>query len=286
MEIIFIGASGMLGKPVARELVNAGHDITLLARDPGNLQKMFPNVKVMKGDVFNKESLLNVFTNTDIVYLNLSVHPSSKEKDLQPEREGVINVIEAAKEKNVKRIAYLSSLIKNYEGMNGFHWWSFQVKQKAVDVIKSSGLLYTVFYPSTFMETLPYQMMRGNRIMLLGKSIAPMWFIAADDYARQVKRSFEIAGNENKEYIVQGLEDFTFDEAAKVFVENYQKKKLKVMKFPMGPIKFFGKFNQEMNYGVNICEALNKYPEKFESKKTWAELGKPIISLKNYASSV
>jgi len=286
MKIVFIGASGMLGKPVAKELISSGHDVTMLARSPEKLQKEFPNAKSAKGDVFNKESLLNIFTAADLVYLNLSVHPTSKEKDLQPEREGVQNIIEAAKEKNVKRIVYLSSLIKNYEGMNGFHWWSFQIKQKAVDAIKSSGISYTIFYPSTFMETLPYQMMRGNRIMLLGRSIAPMWFIAAEDYAKQVKRSIEIEGNENKEYNIQGLEAFTFDEAAKVFVGNYQKKKVKAMKFPIGPIRFFGKFNQQMNYGVNICEALNKYPEKFESEKTWAELGKPGISLKDFAASL
>jgi len=286
MKIIFIGASGMLGKPVARALIDAGHEITLLARDPGKLQNIFPNAKLEKGDVFDKESLLNVFSNADIVYLNLSVHPISKEKDPQPEREGVQHIIAAAKQKNLKRIIYLSSLIKNYEGMNGFHWWAFQIKQQAVDSIRSSGLSYTIFYPSTFMETLPYQMMRGNKIMLLGNSIAPMWFIAADDYARQVKRSFEIAGNENKEYNIQGTEPFTFDAAVKVFVENHQKKKLKAMKFPIGPIKFFGKFNQQMNYGANICEALNKYPEKFESETAWAELGKPQITLKQFAASI
>jgi len=284
MRIIFIGASGMLGKPVVRELINAGHDVSLLARDPVKLQRLFPNAKLLKGDVFDKESLLNVFSNADLVYLNLSVHPTSKEKDPQPEREGVQNIIEAAKEKNIKRVAYLSSLIKNYEGMNGFRWWAFQIKQKAVDAIKSSGLPHTIFYPSTFMETLPYQMMRGNKIMLLGKSIAPMWFIAADDYARQVKRSFEIAGGQNKEYDIQGLEPFTFDEAVKIFIENYQKEKIKAMKFPIGPIRLFGKFNQQMNYGVNICEALNRYPEKFESETTWAELGKPTITLAAFAS--
>jgi len=285
MKIIFIGASGMLGKPVAKELINAGHDITLLARDSRKMQKIFSNVKVAKGDVFDKESLLNNFQDADVVYLNLSVDQSSKEKDPQPEREGVQNIIAAAKEKNVRRIAYLSSLIKNYEGMNGFHWWSFQVKQKAVDAVKSCGIAYTIFYPSTFMETLDHQMMKGDRIFLLGKSVAPMWFIASEDYARQVKRSFEIAGSENKEYNIQGPDPFNFEEAAKVFIENYRIKKLKLMKFPLGVIKFFGRFNQKMNYGVRICDALNNYPEKFESEMTWAELGRPETRLKDYAAS-
>jgi uncharacterized protein YbjT (DUF2867 family) len=285
MTIIFIGASGMLGKPVAKELIDAGHDLVLLARDPAKMEKLFPGVRVVKADVFNQQSLLDNFHNADIVYLNLSVHPNSKEKDPQPEREGIQNIISAAKEKNVRRIACLSSLVKNYEGMNSFHWWSFQIKQQAIENIRKSGLHYSIFYPSTFMETLNHQMMKGDKIFLLGKSVAPMWFIAAEDYARQVKRSFETAGSENKEYNIQGPEAFTFDQAAKIFIENYSKKKIRSMKVPMWPLRFFGKFNQQINYGVNICEALNNYPEEFVSEDSWRELGRPLLTLQQWAAS-
>jgi nucleoside-diphosphate-sugar epimerase len=62
----------------------------------------------------------------EIVYLNLSVAQSSKKNEPQPEREGINNIIEAAKKTGIKRIVYLSSLIKNYEGLNGFSWWHFK----------------------------------------------------------------------------------------------------------------------------------------------------------------
>ena len=42
-KILFIGASGMLGKPVALELLRAGFPVTLLARDVEKMQKLFPN---------------------------------------------------------------------------------------------------------------------------------------------------------------------------------------------------------------------------------------------------
>jgi uncharacterized protein YbjT (DUF2867 family) len=286
MKILFIGASGMLGKPVAKELINAGYDVTLLARDVDKMKQMFPEVKIMYGDVFNSESLKKAFSGQDIVYMNLSVNHSSKEKDQQPEREGIDNIIEAAKESGIKRLACISSLVHFYEGMNGFSWWSFRVKDSAIKKIKNSGIAYTIFYPSTFMETLPYQMMRGSKIALLGKSTVPMWFIGADDYAKQVSRSFEISGNENKEYNIQGPEAFTFDEAAKVFIDNYKKSKLSTMKAPVSLMKFFGIFSQKLNYTWHICEALNKYPEKFDSQLTWNELGKPTTRLADYAKSL
>jgi len=284
-KILFIGASGMLGKPVTLELLRAGFPVTLLARDVEKMQKLFPNIPVAKGDVFDIASLEAAMAGQEIVYLNLSVAQSSKKNEPQPEREGINNIIAAAKKASIKRIVYLSSLIKNYEGMNGFNWWAFQIKQGAVNAIKKSGLHYSIFYPSTFMECLDKQMLQGTRIMLAGKSEAPMWFIAGKDYGVQVAWALKKAGDSNQEYIVQGLEAFTSDEAAKVFIENV-KAKIKIMRAPLAPLKYLGIFNQRINYAYNICEALNKYPEKFESESTWNDLGKPSTTLAEYVASL
>ena len=284
-KILFIGATGMLGKPVALELMRAGFEVSLLGRDIEKLQKLFPNIAVFKGDVFDVSSLEVAMPGHEIVYANLSVAQSSKEKDRQPEREGVANIIEAAKKSGVKRIGYLSSLIKNYQGMNGFSWWSFELKQAAVDAIKRSGLSYSIFYASTFMETLDRQMLQGTRLMLAGKSEAPMWFIAGKDYGVQVAWALKKAGDSNQEYTIQGLEPFTFDEAAKVFIRNV-KSPIRIMKAPLAPLKYLGLLNQRVNYAYHICEALNKYPEKFESENAWNDLGKPSTTLADYAASL
>ena len=284
-KILFIGASGMLGKPVVLELLRAGFPVTLLARDVEKMQKLFPNALVVKGDVFDIASLEAAMVGQEIVYLNLSVAQSSKKSEPQPEREGINNIIEAAKKTNVKRIVYLSSLIKNYEGMNGFSWWAFQIKHAAVNAIKKSGLNYSIFYPSTFMECLDKQMLQGTRIMLAGKSEAPMWFIAGKDYGVQVAWAMKKADNNNQEYVIQGLEPFTSDEASKIFIEN-AKSKIKIMRAPLAPLKYLGIFNQRMNYAYHICEALNKYPEKFESENTWNDLGKPSTTLAEYIASL
>ena len=284
-KILFIGASGMLGRPVALELMRAGFVVTLLARDVEKMRKLFPNTPIVKGDVFDIASLEAAMAGQEIVYLNLSVAQSSKKSEPQPEREGINNIIEAAKNTNIKRIVYLSSLIKNYEGMNGFKWWAFQIKQAAVNAIKGSGLNYSIFYPSTFMECLDKQMLQGTRIMLAGKSEAPMWFIAGKDFGVQVAWALKKAGDSNQEYNVQGLEPYTSDEAAKVFIQNV-KSNIKVMRAPLAPLKYLGIFNQRMNYAYHICEALNKYPEKFESENTWNDLGKPSTTLADYVASL
>lgn len=286
MKILFIGATGMLGKPVAKELIASGFEVSLMARDENKMQKLYPNAKIISGDVFDKASLIKAFQGHDAVYMNLSINQSSKSKDPQTEREGINNIIAAAKETGIKRLAYLSSLVHFYQGMNGFDWWAFSIKNEAIQKIKDSGIPYTIFYPSTFMETYPYQILIGKKVAQMGKSLMRMWFIAGSDYGKQVVRSFQIAGNENKEYPVQGPDGYTFEEASKIFIENYPKAKLKVMKAPMGLMKFLGAFSQKINYGWHICEALNKYPEKFESQQTWNELGKPVVTLASFTKNL
>jgi hypothetical protein len=48
----------------------------------------------------------------------------------------------------IKRIAYLSSLLHFYQGINNFDWWIFRIKQKAMQKVKYSGIVYTIFYTS------------------------------------------------------------------------------------------------------------------------------------------
>jgi hypothetical protein len=125
----------------------------------------------------------------------------------------------------------------------------------------------------------PYR--QGNSINLAGSSKYPMYLISGDDYGKQVVKAFEL-DNENTEYIVQGQEGFTADDAAKLFADNYKKAKIKVAKLPFGVLKFFGLLSKKFNYAANIVDALNNYPEKFEAEKTWQELGKPQTKFIDY----
>lgn len=285
-KITVFGATGMLGQPVVKELVKAGYEVTAMARNTEKARRVLPEeVRIIEGDLKLYGDVENALKDADATYLNLAVEPTSKQGDFQPEREGLDNILAAAKEHGIKRIAYLSSLVHRYQGMDGFFWWAFSIKQSAIEKIKSSGIAHTIFYPSNFMENLDIgNFKQGNRMMLAGESKYPVYFIAGEDYGKQVAKSFQVLGaNENRDYTVQGLEAFTNDEAVKIFVENYEREKLKISKAPIFILKLLGTFNRKINYGAHILTAINNYPENFESESTWKELGKPQITLKEYA---
>ena len=282
-KIAIIGATGMLGQPVTKAFIDAGFEVSILARNAEQARQIFGDkVQVVKGDIQESEKIRTILHGKDCLYLNLSVKQESGRSDFQPEREGLRDILTIAKEAGIKRIGYLSSLVHFYQGQQGFNWWIFELKQKAVEAIKSSGIPYSIFYPSTFMESFDKGGYRlGDNLALSGKSRYKMFLIAGCDYGKQVTKAFEI-NTGNHEYNIQGQEGYTADEAAEYYVRHYSRRKVKIMRAPLGMLKFLGLFTNKFNYGAKIVDALNNYPEKFESAKTWKELGKPETTFYDY----
>lgn len=285
-KILVIGGTGMIGRPVTRALIGAGHAVSVLARQPQKAQALFPEATVLPGDVFDPLSLLKAFEGQEAVYISLSPPRTARRRSRMPEREGIDNIIAVAQRTGIKRIVLLSSLVQHYNGMNGFHWWIFDIKQAAVEKVKQSGIPYTIFYPSTFMESFDQLLLKGKRLLLAGTSRAPMYFIAAGDYAQQVARSFDLLTTQSREYPIQGLQAYTWQEAARVFTAHYRHAPLKAVTLPLAPFKAMGSLVPLVDYGAKIAEALNLYPEQFESTLTWNELGKPLITLEQYAAGL
>ena len=287
-KIAIIGATGLLGTPVAVALANSAYEVTALVRDQGAARQILPpNINIYRGDMRYASDLQKFLKGHDKIYLNLSVKQTERRSEWHSESDGLKLLLPIAKDAGVNRIFYLSSLIQRYQGMNGFDWWVTRLKADAVRMIHASGIPSTIFYPSTFMEAIPTQYMAGKRLLIAGKSKHKQHFIASSDYASQVVKAVETnTGIGNKEYVIQGPEGYFTDEALKVFKENYKKAKLSISSAPLSILKLMGKLNSKMNYGSHIIEALNNYPETFEAQQTWSELGKPTITLKDFAAMV
>lgn len=283
MRIAIIGATGMLGRPVTHELIRAGYRVRVVARDIEKTKRLFPHIEVVPGDLRNKASLVNALRGVDVVYLSLSIKQTEKQTDFHTEEEGLTNLIEVARQAGVGRIGYLSSIVMRYQGMNGFDWWASRVKHEAVRIIKASGIPYNIFYPSNFMETLNGTQRLVRVVLLVGRSNVCPWYVSAHDYGKQVARAFGRASDQNQEYVIQGPEAVTQHEAANRFVSAYKDEKLSVLTAPPFLMQFGRPFSAQADYGWHITEALNNYPEQFETEQTWAELGKPITTLETFA---
>lgn len=281
LKLAIIGATGLIGKPVTHELLAAGFDVTLLGRSPERLRSCFPTARVAEADLRDPDGLRRALTGQEAVYLNLSVRQTEKPGDFHTETDGLRNLLAVGREVGIRRIGYLSSLVMRYQGTDGFRWWVFDVKHEAVQLLKESGLEYLIFYPSIFLESFGMQR-QGPFLPLAGASSVRMGFIAGRDYGRQVARAFALPAGTSREYVVQGPEQLTYAEAARMYVAN-RPEKLRIVTVPVGVLKFFGLVDQRMNYAAHLLEALNGYPESFESGTTWLELGTPTTTVADFA---
>ncbi len=283
-SIAVIGATGMLGKPVAKKLKKEGFSVTAVVRDISRAQNTIGSeFHYVKGDVNSVDSLRSAFRDVDYVYISLSTQPKEKNADFKTEIDGIKNIIQAAKMANIKRIGYLSSLVKDY---SGFDWWMFDIKREACKMLLESEIPVTIFYPSNFFENLSELQLKGSRVMLAGSQVTKSWWISAEDYGKQVAEAFRQDHEENREYPVQGLEPMNMEEAADVFIKHYPNKSLKKLKAPMWFFKLIKPFSAEVDFQYKIISAINHYDETFTAEATWEELGKPELTLKEWTRRI
>ena len=161
-----------------------------------------------------------------------------------------------------------------------------KAKKQASQKIKNSGIPYTIFYPSNFMQNFNGGMRDGKKVNIIGTSNKKSWWIDAEDFGKQVANAFKTEKLLNREYAVQGLKPLTTTEATKLFVENHTKEKLTIVKLPIVVAKFLSIFVKPLRYAVPLITVMNNNKETFEAQQTWEELGKPTITVEKFAGKV
>src|ERR1700712_4860091 len=66
MKVALIGASGFVGKAVMNELLQRGHQVTAIVRNPENV-KQADDVTVIKANVLDENEVANAVKGTDAI---------------------------------------------------------------------------------------------------------------------------------------------------------------------------------------------------------------------------
>jgi uncharacterized protein YbjT (DUF2867 family) len=65
-KVAVLGATGLVGQPIVKQLVNAGFDLTLISRDSSKLKSVFSgvNAKFVQADPADQSALKEAFKGT------------------------------------------------------------------------------------------------------------------------------------------------------------------------------------------------------------------------------
>jgi len=113
---VVLGASGYVGGRLVTRLLDAGHSVTLMAREPAPLLDRFPAANVVRGDALEPESLEPALAGAEAIYY--LVYAASRGEAGAAERDlnGARNVAAAAALAGVGRIIYLGGLSAGSRG--------------------------------------------------------------------------------------------------------------------------------------------------------------------------
>lgn len=286
-KIAFIGVTGNLAPFVYKELIKEGIAIKALVRNLNKVQKIpdFPKeIEVIEGDLNNLDKLRTLFTDVDAVYLNLST--SNPKAAFQPEIDGIKHVIKVAKEKNINRIFHVSAVTAAYpEFAQGAELAINDIRKIGYRLLKESGIPSTFFHCSWIMDTIEFSMRKEDTLQGFKSIRYPMYWLAGKDLGKMIVNAVKQSNhNLTKDYIMQGPEAMTFDEALHRYA-NTHTPKLSVQLAPVWLLKTIGLFNKEARLAAKIAAFFSNYKEEFRAEQTWEELGKPIYSIENFMTS-
>jgi len=152
LSVIVIGATGFLGMEICRQLIAAKRKVKGLVRTSSDLGKVHAlqqmGVETVTGDMKDVASLRNAFQQVDAVISTASSTFSRQEGDSieTVDRNGQLNVVEAAKSASVKQFIFISFNAMSQE-------FPLQtVKREVEKQLMESKMNYTILRPTFFME--------------------------------------------------------------------------------------------------------------------------------------
>lgn len=280
-RILIVGATGMIGQPVARKLQQDGYQLRIFTRDIDRAQSLLgKQFEYVKGDVQQPETVFKALENCEGVHVSLKGGPAPESYD-RIEHKGTATVARLAKDAGIERLTYVSGASTASEN----NWFYVpRAKYDAEQAIRDSGIGYTIFRASWFMETLDL-FVRGKRIMKFGRQKSLLHWIAAEDFADMVSKSFSTSDAKNKTLYVYGSESRTLQEGLETYCRIVNPE-LKISTIPIWFMKMHGSVSR--NAGLKDVTRLMAYYENIsesaDPSETYSLFGVPTITLEDWCN--
>ncbi|MEU3627223.1 NAD(P)-dependent oxidoreductase [Amycolatopsis coloradensis] len=118
MRCVVLGATGYVGGRLVPQLLEAGHEVRVVARSPEKVaeEPWRDRVEVERGDVTDPASIEAALADGEVVYY--LVHSLSRKDFVEVDREAARTVAEAAKTAGVRRLVYLGGIVPDDEELS------------------------------------------------------------------------------------------------------------------------------------------------------------------------
>jgi NADH dehydrogenase len=248
MNVLVVGGSGFIGTHLSEELVDRGHDVTVLSRSPDD-EDLPDDVATAAGDVTDYDSIEDAFEGQDAVVFLVALSPLFKpdggdEMHDRVHRGGTENALRAAETHGVERFIQMSALSADPEGPTHY----LRAKGRADEAVRDSDLDSVILQPSVvfgeggefvwftkrlkklFAPGLPVYPLPGG-----GKTIRfqPIW---VGDFVPMIADTVEADEHVGQAYEFGGPDVLTLREITNLVYES-EGRSISIVPLPMGMAK-------------------------------------------------
>ena len=215
-KILLAGATGYLGRHIAKRLIQNAYDLRVITRSPDKLAERGIEVQdLFRAEITRPETLKGCCSEIDTVISTVGI---TRQKDgltyLDVDYQANLNLLNEARESGVRKFIYVSVL--NGEKLR--HLKICDAKEKFVEQLEKSGLEYCVVRPNGFFSDMSefFAMAQKGSIYIFGSGNQKTNPIHGEDLAAVCVDAIEGLDQVIK---VGGPETLTYAEIAKIAFE-------------------------------------------------------------------
>ena len=219
--IVVAGGTGTLGTRLVPRLAGAGHVVRVLTRDPARAQHLAgPGAEVVCGDVRDPAQVAQAVRGAGTVISAVQGFAGpGRVSPATVDQAGNANLIGAAAR------AGAAFILVSVAGAAPAHPIGlFRAQYAAEDMLRASGIPWTIVRATAFMETWGTIMGRmletSGKIVVFGRGDNPVNYVSAADVAALVDRAVTDPGLRGQVLEIGGPDNLTFNQVAALLQES------------------------------------------------------------------
>ncbi len=285
MKILLVGATGTLGRQIAKKAIEDGHDVRCIVRNPRKasfLQEW--GCELTKGDLLKKDDISYALQEIEAVIDASTSRPDDSKSIYETDWEGKLNLFNECEENGIKRIIFLSILLteqfRNVPLMD--------VKFCTEKLLEQSKFNYTIFKCAAFMQGVIGQFaipILDSQAVWMSGSPTKIAYINTQDMANIIVSSLENTATFKMSLPLVGPKAWNANEIISI-CEKYSNKKAKVFRVADFIIKATQSAVSFFEDSLNIAERLAFAEVTSSGKELNADMTKTLELLNIEISSM
>lgn len=255
MSLLVVGATGTLGRQVARRALDEGYQVRCLVRSFKRAAFLKEwGAELVRGNLCDPESLPTALEGVTAIIDAATARPTDSLSIRQVDWEGKVALIQAAKKAGVDRYIFFSILdAEKYPEVP-----LMEIKRCTELYLAESGLNYTILKLAGFMQGLIGQyaipILDNQAVWVTGES-APIAYMDTQDIAKFAVRTLSNAETENQTFPVVGTRAWQSDEIVQL-CERLSGQQAKVTRMPLGLLRAVRRVTRFFQWGWNVADRL------------------------------